>query len=313
MITNVFLGGVHQQGEKTMHIYKGKDVATAREIQEVNGVTRTHLYNRFRTTRKNEHLEEGIDYFLLSKEEALALPFRGTKVGGYNAGMMLYTAEGYKKIFRKNFNKEWYKKLFSAKKGKAAPEKEIVEEEKKETVENVKSYERSEHILNHGFRPTPKESVNDNLLEILKADREAYMHMIDQQNAQITSLINLVSNIFTVQVRHEPLEPELVVIDSGKVENPRESIQGWYEKINSLVEDIRKRKNLEATVVLSNAYKKLDAQYGLCLEQYRKEFSEIIHKKPTMLSAIYWMETEKNPTTRGLLEDILINMLEEAK
>lgn len=65
--------------------------------------------------------------------------------------------------------------------------------------------------------------------------------------------------------------------------------------------------------VLSDAYKKLTKQYGLCYTQYQKEFFEETGRKArSMMELFFWME-HKNPSMKNILRTKLETLLENSK
>lgn len=251
-----------------MKKYKNVEVVTTVEIGKEHHFTKETVRKLlFKTCTPD------IDYFRLSHEEVMDLPtsLRGT--GGYPMGMIFITKSGYQKMMGAKCSESFINKNF------------------KQTV-IAKTDTRPQMIAS---KPQP-ESINNPFLEVLTADRNAYVGIIRKQSEQIDALIKLLSK--TIKT---PMElPEF---------KERVKAADWYAEINSLVENIHAKTKQDKNVILSNAYKILDAQYGLCLDQYRRDYGEIIHKKPTVLDTIYWVETEQNPNTKGLLSGVLENML----
>lgn len=65
--------------------------------------------------------------------------------------------------------------------------------------------------------------------------------------------------------------------------------------------------------VLSDAYKKLAKEYGLCYTQYQKEFYEETRRKArSMMELFFWME-QKNPSLNNILRAKLETLLENSK
>lgn len=264
-----------------MNTYKGIEVVTGKQIQDIHKISRNSLYGRFYNRR--DILKEGVDFFLVSKEEAKMLPYVDS--GRIPNGLLLYTATGYKKMFDKEFKPSKLKKLFGNEESKAEEKKNFKKDDpKKKEIKTEKD----------------PDNVNKELLETLNADREAYMRIITQQYEQIKELIGIIGKTINTSLTvSEPEEPA----------EEKATMTEWYTEIENLVSLVAEKSGLARNAVLSSAYKTLNAQYGLCIDQYKKEYAALVHKQPTVLSTLYWVETEKNPNTKGLLSDVLSNML----
>lgn len=142
------------------------------------------------------------------------------------------------------------------------------------------------------------ENNKDTFLEVLAADREVYKGIINKQSEQIDSLIKLVSKMVNT-----PIElPEF----KNKVKAAE-----WYSEINAYVELIHNKTKQDRNVILSNAYKIYDQNYGSCITQCKIDYGKIVGKKPTTLDSIYWYENDYNPKALGILSGILDTMYNE--
>lgn len=201
-------------------------------------------------------LELGKDYFKLTHKEAASLAIKGTN--NYPRGMYLVTETAYNMVFEK--------------KKKIAPKAQVV---KPQMI-------------------TPKPEPNP-FLDVLTADRDAYVGIIRKQSEQIDALIKLLSKTIKTPMPLPEFKEKVTAAE-------------WYAEINAIVDKIHEKTKRDKNVILSNAYKVLDTQYGLCIDQYKREYGEIIHKKPTVLDTIFWVENEQNPSTKGLLSGVLETM-----
>lgn len=252
-----------------MKKYKNVEVVTTVEIGKEHHFTKETVRKLlFKTCIPD------IDYFRLSHEEVMDLPtsLRGT--GGYPMGMIFITKSGYQKMMGAECSESFINKNF------------------KQTAV-AKTETRPQMITS---KPQV-ESIKDSnpFLEVLTADRNAYVGIIRKQSEQIDALIKLLGKTLKTPIEMPEFKERVKAAD-------------WYSEINGLVDTIHNKTRQDRNVILSNAYKLLDSQYGLCIDQYRKEYGEIIHRNPTVIDTLYWVENEKNPNTKGLLSGILENM-----
>lgn len=162
-------------------------------------------------------------------------------------------------------------------------------------------------------------SNDDCLLTVINKQTE----QISKQTEQINTLIGLVERLTTAYLPQmttavatpEPIKKEtphqVEVKPRAFIKQPKKSYDAWRDEINALVRKACSATHLNRNAVLCAAYKKLDGQYGLCLEQYRKDYVKEEHVPVTMFDVVYWMETEKNPRTAGLLAGVLTTMCNE--
>lgn len=142
--------------------------------------------------------------------------------------------------------------------------------------------------------------------------RDDYLKtVIDRQQEQINTLIGLVEKLTTAYLPQKT--PMLEEKPKAFVKLPKKSRNAWYAEVNNLIRKACAATYCNQNEVLCHAYKRLNSQYGLCLEQYRKDLIAQRGGRVTMLDTIYWVETEKNPNTAGLLAGVLTTFCDERK
>ncbi len=140
-------------------------------------------------------------------------------------------------------------------------------------------------------------AVSGDLMQIINMQSER----INQQSEQIDKLINLVETLLASPTSHAK---PLVTLEKPK---------DWYEEVNDLCKEIRRITHDDRNTVLSQAYRILNNQYGLCIEQYRTDYQNEVHRRASMLETLHWVETERNTNTHGLLAAVLSTILDQVK
>lgn len=313
--------------------YRGVRYVTASDIAKEHGLTSQSVTRRFLLQR--DSMKEGVDFIRIPAIKCMKLGLVSYRP--HNGGIYIYTASGYKKMFECDFDATHFNNLFG--KDKKQTPINIEETESSFPKNDVCSatLESNDKITTYGHDETEAsakmasmiaklihaeltgdDSIHE-LINVLVDEHKTFKDILEKQSAQL----DIMQQILSVVLNNNPSDPEIVeeVEVKNEPENQKNDLKfssptttkEWYDDINRLLTEIKGYSDLDKNVILSEAYKRLNGQYGICLEQYRKEYQGIVGKKPNMLSTICWVENEKNPITHGLLAGVMDSMLSEAK
>lgn len=276
--------------------YEGKAFCLLYDIVKKCDIKYQTLRNKI--YRKGSRIEKNVDYCIIPSEKAVELNLIKEKVPN---GIMAIYYSGFVKLVGTTENSIRVGKLLFGENFSDC-ECESINSDKRHGQYSIFDYDFKKNSLNQSEQ-------NNAIVDSMIKECDAYKAMIKQQGEQINSLIELVKSVIADRISGTP-ESE-VSIDDIVEDKTVNTTENWYARINDLVTDISNVSNLNKNAVLSQAYKILNSQYGICTEQYKKEYQQIIGKKPNTLSTIFWIENEKNPNTNGLLEGVLETMLKE--
>ena len=270
--------------------------------------------------RNRKYFTEKVDYFVIKRKE---LGDRMTAVYGFNpkapSGTLL-TKTGYLMIV-KSMNDpvawEQHRKLV----GTYFLAEQLVSERQQEA---------NASMVPASYPANSTDGTMDMIQEFLNAQRELMAEesrrneeFRDMMLKSFQALARVISNQTEIFSRMQNTAP---VIESKSTENHSRKIskevseyESAYRKYREgmhepLVNIIRINPFYDSeNAVLSAAYRELQGQYGLCYDQYRKEFYEDNRRKPrSMMELLYWMEN-KNPALKNILRAKLDTMLENSK
>lgn len=270
--------------------------------------------------RNRKYFTEKVDYFVIKRKE---LGDKMTAVYGFNpkapSGTLL-TKSGYLMIV-KSMNDpvawEQHRKLV----GTYFLAEQLVSERQQET---------NTAMVPASYPANSTDGTRDMIQEFLNAQRELMAEeskrneeFRDMMLKSFQALARVILNQTEIFSRMQNTPP---VIESKSTENHSRKIskevseyESAYRKYREgmhepLVNIIRINPFYDSeNAVLSAAYRELQGQYGLCYDQYRKEFYEDNRRKPrSMMELLYWMEN-KNPALKNILRAKLDTMLENSK
>ena len=294
------------------------------KVTFVSSIVKVHQKSKSAIIDKIKKLDAGKDYYKLSADECSMVG----KSFGTARGIYLITIPGYLKMFNSDINPDYFSTLFNEEyqKGHEAEIKQKNNKFRKDgRIEKVFSYggkryscyghseaeaeAKVKDMISKLSFNTLMEEPTSKLFDILAENQKIYKDILEKQNEQLDILLKLISAL--VQKAPEKTEEKEDAQDL-KLTSPITSKE-WYENINRLIEEIKQYTTLNKNIILSEAYKILNGQYGLCIEQYKKEYQEIVGKKPNTLSTVCWIENERNPATQGLLSGVLETILTQAR
>lgn len=271
--------------------------------------------------RNRKYFTEKVDYFVIKRKE---LGDKMTAVYGFNqkapSGTLL-TKSGYLMIV-KSMNDpvawEQHRKLVNT----YFLAEQLVAEKQQENNTAVALTTQTENF--------PAET-RDMFLDFLKTQqelmiaeskrneefRDIMMKSFQTLAGVIAKQVEMIGTMNASHVNLENHQQEPKQSQDSKKENSGEKseYQKYCELINEPLQEIVRINPFydNRNAVLSTAYRSLRNEYGICYEQYQKEyFSEMQRKPRNMLDLFCWME-KKNPAMKNILRSRLETMLENSK
>lgn len=268
-----------------------------------------------------KHFQENIDYFIVRRKE---LGDKMTAIYGFNpkapSGTLL-TKSGYLMIVKSmNDPVAWdqHRKLVNT----YFLAEQLVAEKQQENNTAVALTTQTENF--------PAET-RDMFLDFLKTQqelmiaeskrneefRDIMMKSFQTLAGVIAKQVEMIGTMNASHVNLENHQQEPKQSQDSKKENSGEKseYQKYCELINEPLQEIVRINPFydNRNAVLSTAYRSLRNEYGICYEQYQKEyFSEMQRKPRNMLDLFCWME-KKNPAMKNILRSRLETMLENSR
>lgn len=291
------------------------------------------------TAKKNfinnrKHFQENIDYFIVKRKE---MGDKMTAVYGFNpkapSGTLL-TKSGYLMIVksmndptaweqhRKLVNTYFLAEQLVAEKQQTTNTSLVPADQTEnlpaETREMIQDFLKSQNTMleeefkrNEIFRDTMKRSFS--MMAKVMLNQIDILNKIIQYPGSITD------------VRSEETKKSGTVKSTGNnreawqipytISNYELEYRKYKDSFTEILKEIVKldRHYRDEKAVLSDAYKKLTKEYGLCYVQYQKEFFEETGRKArSMMELFFWMEY-KNPSMKNILRAKLDTILRNSR
>lgn len=316
----------------TRKFYDRQIVLTFSDIdtyhQRISGTAK----NNFMQNRK--HFKENIDYFIVKRKE---LGEKMTAVYGFNpkapSGTLL-TKSGYLMIVKSmNDPKAWeqHRKLVNT----YFLAEQLVAEKQQEANTSLVPAGQTGNLPAEAREMLQDflKSQNTMLEEEFKRNevfRDTMKRSFSMMAKVILNQVNILNKIIQypgsiVEVRPEETKRPGTVKATEKnkeqwqipytISHYELEYREYRDDMGDILKEIVKLDHhyRDEKAVLSDAYKKLTKQYGLCYTQYQKEFFEETGRKArSMMELFFWME-QKNPSLNNILRAKLETLLENSK
>lgn len=270
--------------------------------------------------RNRKYFRQDVDYFVIKRKE---MGEKMTAVYGFNpkapSGTLL-TKSGYLmivKVMKDPVAWEQQRKLVNT----YFLAEQLVAERQQET---------NTTMVPAGYPANSTDETKDMIQGFLNAQRELMTEeskrneeFRDMMLKSFQALARVISNQTEIFSRIQNLQPAIetkseeersrkISKDVSEYESAyRKYREGMHEPLVNIIR-INPFYNSE-NAVLSAAYRELQGQYGLCYDQYRKEFYEDKRRKPrSMMELLFWMENT-NPDLKNILRAKLDTILENSK
>lgn len=319
----------------TVKEWKGNRVLTMIDVDTLHGKVNGKAYRNFQNNRRK--FAESVDYYKVSCNEVRQLISDTVRADGkkanYPRGAVLLTESGYMllvKSFRDKLSVEIQKKVIDeyfhspkrneiceteTARAKIEPTAEIAPTAEIPPMPNV-SYER---LLGK------YEQLLDRQAKALEEERKRCDEIRDMMRAEVkrneefrTIMLKVLETVIeTSRIETSKVEtadsPEETEIRKTPLATPSEYTV-WKREINRRVDEIVETgKYADRNEVLRTAYDALRNEYGICFEQYGKEFYRDYGRKATnTMELMHYIETQ-NRVCKNLLLSKLVNMLHESR